>query len=135
MSQPQTFTVHGGSGKYQLTALVVRAGMDWIVAVTGGDRPHVGAVAAACRTTGVNHPAKTAYSASVITLPGHQEDEIAKNTALALAKALGGNVVVSAGMHWDNITPQGIKAVIKNSELLTRAVAAAAGEKIPTDTE
>ncbi len=135
MRQPETFGVTGGSGKYRLSALIAPTGADWVVVITGGDQPHVGAVAAACSTPGVNQPEHTAYSASVITLPGHKEDEIARHTALALAKALGGNVVVSAGMHWDNITPQGIQAVLKNSELLTQAVIAAVKANLPINME
>lgn len=116
------FSVAAGTGKYRLTARVIPAGADRIVVITGGDLPHVGAVAAAY---GVAAPCRAGcreVSASVITLPGHREDEIARMVALTLAKRFGVNVMVSAGMHWDGITRRGIETVIRNSSLLCDAI-------------
>lgn len=116
------FTVEAGKGKYRLTALVAPAGEDLVVSITGGDKPHVGAVAAAHCAPGVNRKDRLDVSASVITLPGHKEDEIARTVAMKLAKEFSVNVAVAAGMHWDGITKQGIATVIENSRLLCEAI-------------
>ena len=119
---PALVTVESGKGKYRLTALVVPAGEDLVVCITGGDKPHVGAVAVAHCAPGVNRQDRLDVSASVITLPGHKEDEIARMVAMKLAKAFCVNVAVAAGMHWDGISKQGIAAVVENSRRLCEAI-------------
>lgn len=118
------FSIVAGTGKYRLTARVIAAGGDRIVIITGGDRPHVGAVAAAHGIADPDRAGCRDVSVSVITLPGHREDEIARAVARTLAKRFGVNVAVSAGMHWDGISPRGIKTVIRNSGLLCEAIQA-----------
>jgi hypothetical protein len=49
---------------------------------------------------------------------GHKEDELAKATAEILAATLKTQVVVTAGIHWDNLAPEGIQHVVRNSEIL-----------------
>lgn len=116
------FSTVAGTGKYRLNARVIAAGDDRIVIITGGDRPHVGAVAAACGIADPDRPECREVSVSVITLPGHREDEIARMVARTLTKRLGVNVAVTAGMHWDQITPRGIATVIRNSGLLCEVI-------------
>ena len=118
------FSVAAGTGKYRLTARVIAAGVDRIVIITGGDRPHIGAVATACTIADPDRAGCREVSVSVITLPGHREDEIARKVARTLTKRFGVNVAVSAGMHWDGIPPRGIQTVIRNSDLLCEAIRA-----------
>jgi len=49
---------------------------------------------------------------------GHKEDELAKAVSEVLAAALDTRVVVTAGIHWDNLSQEGIQKVMKNSEIL-----------------
>jgi hypothetical protein len=53
---------------------------------------------------------------------GHKEDELAKVAAETLAAAFKTNVVVTAGIHWDNLTEEGIRHIKRNSEILVDAV-------------
>lgn len=121
-SESDVFSVAAGTGKYRLTARVISAGTDRIVIITGGDSPHVGAVAAAYGIADPERAGCREVSVSVITLPGHREDEIARSMARTLTKRFGVNVAVSAGMHWDGITPRGIETVIRNSGLLCEII-------------
>ncbi len=116
------FTVSAGRGRFRLTALVAAAGNDLVVSIIGGDLPHVGAVAAACCTPSAGNGKSPVVSASVITLPGHREDEVVRTAALKLAKRFGVNVAVSAGMHWNVISGQGIAAVLKNADRLSARI-------------
>ena len=61
---------------------------------------------------------KTSVTSSVFTFVGHKEDWVVKVLSEALASRLKTHVVVTAGIHWDAITPEGIKIV----EELTRAL-------------
>ena len=83
-------------------------GKDWLVAIWGGEKHHIGAVAVAQPRPSLKNPNLTSASSSVICILGHKEDILAKAAAEALAAALNAVVTVTAGIHWDNITEQGI---------------------------
>jgi hypothetical protein len=114
----KVFTVRTHEGEYDITAGVRLIGQDVLVAIYGGEKPHIGAVAMAQPRPSLKDPGVTSATASVFTYVGHKEDDLAKATAEILAAALNTNVVVTAGIHWDNLTKEGILQVIHNSEIL-----------------
>ena len=111
-----------------LQAEAVRLGADVLVYIWGGERPHIGAVAAAQPRPSLADPARTSATASVLTYVGHKEDVVAKTVAEALAARLATNVVVTAGIHWDNLPATGIAMVMERCreliELLQHALEA-----------
>lgn len=111
-----------GASPYGLQAEAAWVGSDLVVAIWGGDAPHVGAAAAAAPRPSLDDPAKTSATASVIAFSGHKEDLLAREAALALAAALGARVVVTAGMHWEGIDAAGIAAVQANLRELVRGL-------------
>jgi hypothetical protein len=112
------FTVHTKEGKYDLSASVRLIGRDVLVAMWGGEKPHIGAVAVAQPRPSLKDPDVTSATASVICYVGHKEDELVKASAEILAAALNTQVVVTAGIHWDNLDEKGILRIIKTSEVL-----------------
>ena len=116
------FTVQTEEKAHNLSASVRLIGEDVLVAIWGGEKPHIGAVAVAQPRPSLRDPAVTSSSASVICLVGHKEDELAKATAEILAAALETQVVVTAGIHWDNLAPEGIQLVVRNSEILVEMI-------------
>jgi len=58
----------------------------------------------------------------VICLLGHKEDELAKAASEVLASALNTTVVVTAGIHWDDLSPSGIEKVMENSGTLVELI-------------
>jgi hypothetical protein len=112
------FTIETDTGTYDLTASVRLIGQDVLVAIWGGEKPHIGAVAIAQPRPSLKDPQVTSATASVICLVGHKEDELAKAAAEILAAALKTQVVVTAGIHWDNLAPEAIQRVVRNSEIL-----------------
>jgi hypothetical protein len=112
------FEVKTNEGAYDLEASVRFIGQDVLVAIWGGEKPHIGAVSVAQPRASLKDPKITSATASVICLPGHKEDELVKATSEILAAALNTSVVVTAGIHWDNINDEGIQKVIKNSKIL-----------------
>lgn len=99
-----------GEGRHRLdyTAVLTEGGIT--VTLTGGDRHHVGAVAVATPRPSHRDPAKLSASTSVITILGHQEDELAKPLAHTLAAGSGLPAVASVGIHWDDATRDDIEA-------------------------
>ena len=112
------FTIETDTGTYDLTASVRLIGEDVLVAIWGGEKPHIGAVAIAQPRPSLKNPQVISSTASVICLVGHKEDELAKAAAEILAAALETQVVVTAGIHWDNLEPDAIQRIIQNGEIL-----------------
>ena len=112
------FIVRTHEGSYDLEAAVRVIGQDVLLAIWGGEKPHIGAVSVAQPRPSLRKPDTTSATASVICLPGHKEDELAKMASERLAAALNTSVVVTAGMHWDNIGEEGIRQVVENSHRL-----------------
>jgi hypothetical protein len=120
---PKFFTVRTRTGRYDLDARVTRVGeKDWLVCIWGGERPHIGAVGMALPRPSLSDPHKTSSTVSVFTYPGHKEDHLVKEAAETLSAALGGNVVVCAGAHWDQLDPEGIRQVLSNSRSLVSMI-------------
>lgn len=113
------FIVDTQTGAYDIHAAVRFIGKDVLVAVWGGDRPHIGAVAVAQPRPSLRDPNLTSATASVYCFLGHKEDALAKAVATALAAKLNTQTVVTAGIHWDNLDEEGIRTVTANSLLLT----------------
>jgi hypothetical protein len=117
------FTIRTNEDEYNLEAYVRFIGKDLLVAIWGGERPHIGATAVAQPRPSLKEPGRTSSTASVFCFLGHKEDSLAKAASEALAATLNTNVVVTAGIHWDNLDPEGIKKVIRNSNILVEMIA------------
>ena len=112
------FTIETDTGAYDLTASVRMIGPDLLIAIWGGEKPHIGAVAVAQPRPSLKDPDVTSATASVICFVGHKEDELAKAAAEILSATLNTAVVVTAGIHWDNLDEEAIARIIKNSEIM-----------------
>ena len=106
------------TGSFDIEAGVRRIGDDLLVAIWGGEKPHIGAVSAAQSRPSLKNPETMSSTASVICFPAHKEDELAKAVSEVLSAVLDTRVVVTAGIHWDNISKDGIRKVISNSKIL-----------------
>ena len=98
------------------TSLVVEAravqiGADILVYIWGGDRPHIGAVAAAQPRPSLADENRRSATCSVLTYLGHKEDEVVKLVAEHLSAVLDTHVVVTAGIHWDGLDQNQIRAI------------------------
>ena len=112
------FSVTTREGQYDLEAAVRFIGDDVLVAIWGGEKPHIGAVAFAQPRPSLKDPEATSATASVICALSHKEDDLVKAVAEILAAALNTRVVVTGGIHWDNLDGEGIALVLQNSEAL-----------------
>lgn len=112
------FHIRTDEGEYEVEAHVRSIGRDLLVAVSGGEEPHIGAVAMAQPRPSLKEPRRTSATASVFCYPGHKEDDLAKHAAERLAAAFNTRVVVTAGIHWDNLSEEGIRKVVENCGVL-----------------
>lgn len=116
------FTTRTETGAYDLTASVRLIGRDLLVAIWGGEKPHIGAVAVAQARPSLKDPDMTSATASVICYAGHKEDELVKASAEIIAAVLNTRVVVTGGIHWDNLDQNGIDTILKNSKALVEMI-------------
>ena len=105
-----------------LTAWVHEVGDDVVVAVGGGDRPHVGCVVLAVPCSG-RGGSGFSPSVSLLTIPPHKEEPIARAVADEVCRRHGRVVVVTAGVHEDGIDRDGIEVFLLLGERLAEAVA------------
>lgn len=110
-----------GSGRGWLQVRGLWSGPDLTVTLSGGSHPHIGAVALAQPRPSLRGDGSRSATVSVLTLPGHLEDEVARWAAHLLAVRAGGTVVVTAGMHVDQATPAEITALVAEAKALVTA--------------
>lgn len=91
-----------GAGALRVEVQAQWVGADLVVTIGGGTKAHVGAVAIAQPRPSLKGDGRVSATASVITLLGHKEDELARWAALHLAAKLNRTVVVTAGIHIDD---------------------------------
>ncbi len=113
---------------YNLEAFVKGIGKDLLVAIWGGERHHIGAVAVAQPRPSLKDHRVRSATASVFCFLGHKDDIIAKEAAEKISSALNTNVTVTAGVHWEHIDEVGMKDIIENSRQLVEMII----EKIST---
>ena len=81
--------------EHNIKCRIIKMGNDLNITIEGGDIPHIGAVALGIP---VDMPV------SLLTVPGHKEDDVVLKCAKRLVKELGVTVVVTCGIHIKDIT-------------------------------
>lgn len=89
-----------------------RVGEDVVVVVGGGEKPHVGCVVLAIPQPSKSGNREWSASCSVLTIPPHKEEPIARGIAVRVAEELGRVAVVSAGVHDDDLDRAGIETYL-----------------------
>ena len=116
------FRVKTDKEVYNLEAFVKEIGKDFLVAIWGDERPHIGAVAVAQPRPSLKDESLRSATASVFCYLGHKDDIIAKEAAEKISSELNTNVTVTVGIHFNDINEAGIKAVIENSRQLINMI-------------
>jgi hypothetical protein len=106
-----------GTGQ-RLEAVVQPVGEDLVIAVGGGERPHVGCVVLAQPMASKTRAGEWSASCSVLTIPPHKEEPIARGVAIRLAETLGRVCVVTAGVHDGDLDADGIAVYLRLGEEL-----------------
>ncbi len=119
------FKVEISKGSFRIHGHVQQMGEDLLVTIWGGTKPHIGAIGMAIPRPSLRDPRKWSATSSNFTFLGHKEDILVKRISERLASQLKRNVVVIAGIHWDDISSKEIKAIENltnklSSEILRR---------------
>jgi hypothetical protein len=100
------FQIKRKVGRTEIILEAKEIGEDYLLTLTGG-REHVGAVA-----IGLFDEKSQRTSSSVITMPGHREEQLALNGARQVSRATEKTSVFIAGIHQDNISPEEIRDIV-----------------------
>lgn len=102
---------------------VIKMGEDINMMIEGGDIPHIGAVALGIAFQMPHNINKMTASVSLLTVPGHKEDDVVLKYAKRLVQELGVTSVVTCGIHIQNITFEEIQELMDViDDLVTRAI-------------
>lgn len=118
--QVQTFAF--GKDNFLIEAAFITVGDDYVVIFGGGEKQHIGAVAIGCPRPSLKKDGSYSSSASVMCLLGHKEDMLARMAALELSKAFRHNVVVTVGIHIDNVSPNTIGVIESHFKFLLEQI-------------
>lgn len=97
-------------------------GEDLVVVISGGDKPHIGAVAICLPSISVNDSERKIYTLSHQTFAGHKEGELALKSAEKISKALDKKVVLTCGIHFDQVTRKRIKEILQQVDVMTSRI-------------
>ena len=116
-------------GHFRIHAQVQPIGDDLLVAIWGGTKPHIGAVGIAQPRPSLANPKRWSATSSNFTFPGHKEDLLVKEISEVLASGLHKNVVVTAGIHWDDLEPRDLVTIQGLARTLTKKILASKQQK------
>ena len=95
-----------------------------VVQLYGGTFEHVGSVTVSTTAATIPDPTRKRSVSSVINLPPHKDELVARPAAERLALLFDTPVVCVAGLHVDNATQEEIEAMVKNAETVVDKLAA-----------
>ncbi len=107
----EEFKTAARQGRIEIYLQACFVGEDLQLIIAGGDRPHIGAVAVSICPPGLKNSEAQEMTTSVVTVPGHKEDQLAREAAHQVAVAIGRTVSVSCGIHLEQISKQEIQVV------------------------
>ncbi len=105
------FSIEKGRIKIDIQAILI--GEDLCVVISGGDTPHIGCVTLSVPRPSLENNSIISSTTSVLNLLGHKDDEVARYVSHLLSSKLNKNVVVTCGIHLDNITKEEIKITLE----------------------
>ena len=129
---PKELKLSYGDPPYDIHVDVKAIGGDLLAVVTGGTRPHIGAVALA-EPADARHPVtgalvdaahETAAGCPVLTAAGHKDTALAEMFARGLCEHFGVCVCAAAGVHVDNAGRDEIALMVENAKALLSQVIA-----------
>lgn len=100
-----------GEGRSYVKLSMEAVGQDLSIQITGGERPHVGAVAVAWQKN-------EDVVSSLLVVPGHRDGQIAADCARAICSVTGNTVTVQCGIHIDQATAAEIKVLSDHANQL-----------------
>jgi hypothetical protein len=107
---------------YSLAATIIGLDNDDVVVVVTGGYDHIGAIGLAVPRPSLEDQNRTSATSSILTMLGHKEDVVAKYVSEKVAAATNRNVVVIAGIHYDNLVQEDLEILREQWVILTKKI-------------
>ena len=101
--------VSDSKNEFTLQGTVIILDNDDVVVVVSGGRDHIGAIGLAVPRHSLLDLNTISATASILTIPGHKDEEPAKYVSEKVAAATERNIAVIAGIHYDNLAFTGLE--------------------------
>ena len=88
---------------YSLQGTIISLDNDDVIVVVSGGKDHIGAIALSVPRPSLKDQKRMSATSSILTMPGHKDDEPAKYMSEKIAAATERNIAVIAGVHYDNL--------------------------------
>ena len=88
---------------YSLQGTIISLDNDDVIVVVSGGKDHIGAMALSVPRPSLKDQNRMSATSSILTMPGHKDDEPAKYMSEKIAAATERNIAVIAGVHYDNL--------------------------------
>ena len=98
-------------GRIKIRLQAIPMGEDLLVALSGGDAPHIGCVTLSVPRPSLLDGETNRATTSVLNRTGHKDHVSAEYVSDALCERLGRHVAVAAGIHVEQITAEEIEIV------------------------
>ena len=109
---------------YSLVATIIGFDNDDVVVVVTGGYDHIGAIGLAIPRPSLEDQNRTSATSSILTMLGHKEDVVARYVSEKVAAATNRNVVVIAGIHYDNLVQEDLEILREQWVILTKKITA-----------
>lgn len=110
----------------KLTVRLISQGADYLILLSGGERPHIGCTVLAVPRPSLRSDKKELSStASVINVTGHKDEQLCRYLAEKVAAGTGTVTVCTGGFHVDGITESQIREVVGAVKAITDEILAA----------
>lgn len=96
----------------ELTVDITQVGEDWLLVLSGGEKPHIGCTVLAVPRPSLTGSGERSATASVINVTGHKDEAICRLLAETAAGKKDAVAVCAGGFHMDGITEAQIGEVI-----------------------
>jgi hypothetical protein len=120
----KSFKVEISREGFKIHGFVQKLGKDLLISIWGGSHPHIGAVGMATPRPSLKNSKKWSATSSNFTFMNHKEDLLVKE----IASQTQAHVVVTAGLHWDNLSPHEItfieRLTLKMGDLILKKLKA-----------
>ncbi len=112
-----------GEGRCQISLILMDTGNGLNGLLTGGGKPHVGGVVLALPRPSLSGKGWSS-DVYITPVPGHKDVDVAQTVADTLARERRCPVVVTAGIHSDDLSPEELSQIISHCATLTQAALA-----------
>ena len=100
----------------KLSVQISQLGSDYVIAVWGGEKPHIGCTVLAVPRPSLTGDGSCSVTSSVLNVTGHKDEEICRTLAEQVARRKGIVTVCTGGFHVDHIGKEQIDEVIQAAE-------------------